>query len=135
MKKHTPVGESCRNDRTAVETSWPSRIQTSFSYLFFGEPGSAGVAPRVCIRARRGGLLAWLPAFSSQLRYPCRPMSSGDSRPLDPIVPSGAPAPVPEVCDAPVAPPMPEGSEARIGVVYGLAAYTFWGLAVFYFKA
>jgi chloramphenicol-sensitive protein RarD len=62
-------------------------------------------------------------------------MASGDSRPLDPIVPSGAPAPVPEVCDAPVAPPMPEGSEARIGVFYGVAAYTFWGLAVFYFKA
>ena len=55
--------------------------------------------------------------------------------PIDPIVPSGAPAPVPEVCDAPVAPRVPEGAEARIGVVYGLGAYTFWGLSVFYFKA
>ena len=62
-------------------------------------------------------------------------MASGDSEPLDPIVPSGAPAPVPEACDAPVAPPVPNGAEARIGVLYGLAAYTFWGLAVFYFKA
>lgn len=62
-------------------------------------------------------------------------MRAGDSRPLDPIVPSGAPAPVPEVCDAPVAPPVPDGSEARIGLLYGLAAYTFWGLSVFYFKA
>jgi chloramphenicol-sensitive protein RarD len=62
-------------------------------------------------------------------------MAAEDSEPLDPIVPAGAPAPVPEVCDAPVAPPVPAGSEARIGVLYGLAAYTFWGLAVFYFKA
>lgn len=62
-------------------------------------------------------------------------MGAGDSRPLDPIVPLGAPAPVPEVCDAPAAPPVPEGSEARIGVLYGVAAYTFWGLAVLYFKA
>ena len=60
---------------------------------------------------------------------------SGLSDPIDPIVPSGAPAPVPEVCDAPVAPRVPEGSEARLGVVYGLSAYTFWGLSVFYFKA
>jgi chloramphenicol-sensitive protein RarD len=62
-------------------------------------------------------------------------MNPADSKPLDPIVPSGAPAPVPEVCDAPVAPPVPDGSEARIGLAYGLAAYTFWGLSVFYFKA
>lgn len=62
-------------------------------------------------------------------------MDPADSRPLDPIVPSGAPAPVPEVCDAPVAPPVPDGAEARIGLVYGLGAYTFWGLSVFYFKA
>jgi chloramphenicol-sensitive protein RarD len=34
-----------------------------------------------------------------------------------------------------VAPPVPEGSEVRIGVLYGAVAYTFWGLAVFYFKA
>jgi chloramphenicol-sensitive protein RarD len=62
-------------------------------------------------------------------------MGPADSRPLDPIVPSGAPAPVPEVCDAPLAPPVPAGSEVRLGVLYGMAAYTFWGLAVFYFKA
>ncbi len=62
-------------------------------------------------------------------------MRPGDSNPPDPIVPSGAPAPVPEACDAPVALPVPAGAEARIGVLYGLAAYTFWGLAVFYFKA
>lgn len=62
-------------------------------------------------------------------------MGGEKTRPIDPIVPAGAPAPVPEVCDAPVAPPVPAGSEARAGILYGLAAYTFWGLAVFYFKA
>lgn len=49
----------------------------------------------------------------------------------DPIVP----APVPEACDAPVAPPVPAGSEARAGLLYGAAAYIFWGLSIFYFKA
>jgi len=62
-------------------------------------------------------------------------MDAADSRPLDPIVPAGVPAPVPEVCDAPAAPPLPEGAEARTGVLYGVAAYMFWGLAVLYFKA
>lgn len=68
-------------------------------------------------------------------------MRSGDSEPLDPIVPAGVSAPVPEACDAPLAPPMPAmsaigaGSEARSGFFYGLAAYLFWGLAIFYFKA
>jgi chloramphenicol-sensitive protein RarD len=62
-------------------------------------------------------------------------MRAGDIVPLDPVVPAGVPAPVPEVCDAPVAPPVPAGSEARIGFLYGAAAYLFWGLAIFYFKA
>ncbi len=62
-------------------------------------------------------------------------MRTGDSEPIDPIVPAGVSAPVPEVCDAPVAPPLPAGAETRAGVLYGVAAYTFWGLAVFYFKA
>lgn len=55
-------------------------------------------------------------------------MRAADS---DPIVP----APVPEACDAPVAPPVPAGSEVRAGLLYGAAAYLFWGLSVFYFKA
>jgi chloramphenicol-sensitive protein RarD len=54
---------------------------------------------------------------------------------LDPIVPAGAPVPVPEACDAPVAEPVPAGSEVRAGVLYGAAAYLFWGLSVLYFKA
>lgn len=62
-------------------------------------------------------------------------MRPSDSKPIDPIVPAGVPAPVPEVCDAPVAPPLPAGSETRAGVLYGVAAYTFWGVSVFYFKA
>jgi len=65
-------------------------------------------------------------------------MRAGDSEsiePIDPIVPSGAPVPVPEACDAPVAPPLPAGSEARAGVLYGAAAYLFWGVSVVYFKA
>lgn len=64
-----------------------------------------------------------------------RLMPSGGSEPLDPILPAGVPAPVPEVCDAPIEPPVPAGSEARLGVLYGVAAYLFWGLAVLYFKA
>ncbi|MES1240886.1 MAG: EamA family transporter RarD [Acidobacteriota bacterium] len=56
--------------------------------------------------------------------------------PLDPIVPAGVTAPVPEVCDAPLAPEtIPAGSEARSGFFYGLAAYLFWGLSIFYFKS
>jgi len=62
-------------------------------------------------------------------------MRAGDSEHLDPIVPAGVPAPVPEVCDAPLAPPLPAGSESRAGVLYGVAAYAFWGLSIFYFKA
>jgi chloramphenicol-sensitive protein RarD len=64
------------------------------------------------------------------------PESSDPIEPvLDPIVPAGAPVPVPEACDAPVEKPVPAGSEARIGVLYGAAAYLFWGLSVLYFKA
>lgn len=69
-------------------------------------------------------------------------MRPGDPT-LDPIVPAPVvplemAAPVPEACDAPLAPPMPagaEGAEARSGFFYGLAAYLFWGLSIFYFKA
>ena len=61
-------------------------------------------------------------------------MRAGDSPPIDPLVPAGVPAPVPEVCDAPVEPPVPAGSEARLGVIYGVSAYLFWGLAVLYFR-
>lgn len=65
------------------------------------------------------------------------PMRPGDPN-LDPIVSAGpawVTAPVPEVCDAPSAPPLPEGAEARSGFLYGLAAYLFWGLSIFYFKS
>jgi chloramphenicol-sensitive protein RarD len=57
------------------------------------------------------------------------------SEALDPIVPAGVSAPVPEVCDAPLGPPVPAGSEARSGFLNGAAAYLFWGLSIFYFKA
>jgi chloramphenicol-sensitive protein RarD len=59
-------------------------------------------------------------------------MRAADPGPIDPIVPA---APVPEACDAPAAPPVPAGSEVRAGVLYGMAAYLFWGLSIFYFKA
>lgn len=61
-------------------------------------------------------------------------MRASDSDPIDPLLRAAAPAPVPEVCDAPVEPPVPAGSEARLGFIYGAAAYLFWGLAVLYFK-
>lgn len=63
------------------------------------------------------------------------PVRSGEPEPLDPIVPAGVSAPVPEVCDAPLAPPAPAGSETRSGLLYGIAAYLFWGLSIFYFKS
>lgn len=66
------------------------------------------------------------------------PVRPEPSEPLDPIVPAGVSAPVPEVCDAPRAAAMPEipaGSEVRSGFLYGLAAYLFWGLSIFYFKS
>ncbi len=43
---------------------------------------------------------------------------------------SGTPASVPEGL-----PEVSAGREGRLGVLYGLAAYTFWGLSIFYFKA
>src|SRR5215207_4150080 len=64
-----------------------------------------------------------------------RAADSDSFEPIDPIVPAGVPAPVPEACDAPVAPPLPAGSEVRAGVLYGVAAYLFWGLSVVYFKS
>lgn len=63
------------------------------------------------------------------------PVHSGDPETLDPIVPAGVSAPVPEVCDAPLGPPAPAGTETRSGLLYGIAAYLFWGLSIFYFKS
>lgn len=44
---------------------------------------------------------------------------------------------MPEVCDAPLEPHVPEPteSETRAGFFYGVAAYLFWGLSIFYFKS
>jgi chloramphenicol-sensitive protein RarD len=61
-------------------------------------------------------------------------MRAGDSEPVP--TPLIAPAPVPECNDIPaVVPVHPSPSETRIGVLYALAAFLFWGLSVLYFKA
>lgn len=61
-------------------------------------------------------------------------MRAGDSD-LVPT-PLSAPAPVPECHDIPAVVPVgPSPSETRIGVLYGMSAFLFWGLSVLYFKA
>lgn len=63
-------------------------------------------------------------------------MRAGDSQPISTPLNAPAPAAVPECIDIPAVVPVgPSPSETRIGVLYGISAFLFWGLAVIYFKA